>query len=359
MMAPIRKIRVNGEGIGYFSPEIDTSTVQNTGAVVDVTNQPDFTSSLSMNTQQHPGQGNIAHELNSQFQPMPGFAFQDGAASQNQIGKSPMMAHPNPGFAPLSSWEFLPQESFRQSLPSVDFNPYYPGGDMMMYRWMHPMSARRDQQGSIPAPSRFNLQSRVLQNDKSHDLKQIDIDDDSEGQENESVGKAKMKGRKGVGSYRGTYTKAPISFADAWEDMVDRLKGYKEKYGDCMVPWNFKGDPKLGSWVSKQRHYKSHGSLSTDRIKILEDLGFVWDATKFAWEEMFQRLEEYKKEKGDCLVPTHYKKDPKLGRWVYVQRHKKSKKMTKDQAKRLDAIGFKWSVHRAFWEDEGSSEGDK
>ena len=34
------------------------------------------------------------------------------------------------------------------------------------------------------------------------------------------------------------------------------------------------------------------------------------------WNVMFERLKEYKEEYGDCLVPTRYEKDPKLGQWV-------------------------------------------
>ncbi len=38
------------------------------------------------------------------------------------------------------------------------------------------------------------------------------------------------------------------------------------------------------------------------------------------WDEMFQRLVEYKILKGDCLVPNRYKVDPPLGSWVSTQR---------------------------------------
>lgn len=138
------------------------------------------------------------------------------------------------------------------------------------------------------------------------------------------------------------------SFVQVWDDMFLRLQRYKEEHGDTMVAWNYNKDPKLGSWVSKQRHYYLTGSLTDDRAKRLEELGFVWDAGKRTWDDMYGRLKKYKEENGDCLVPTHYKKDPKLGRWVYVQRNKKGK-VSKEQEERLRSIGFKWSVHKAFW----------
>lgn len=33
------------------------------------------------------------------------------------------------------------------------------------------------------------------------------------------------------------------------------------------------------------------------------------------WDEMFERLLEYKAEHGHCLVPNRYAKDPQLGSW--------------------------------------------
>eukprot|EP00529_Nitzschia_sp_RCC80_P008070 CAMPEP_0113486452 /NCGR_PEP_ID=MMETSP0014_2-20120614/25004_1 /TAXON_ID=2857 /ORGANISM="Nitzschia sp." /LENGTH=1315 /DNA_ID=CAMNT_0000380125 /DNA_START=307 /DNA_END=4254 /DNA_ORIENTATION=+ /assembly_acc=CAM_ASM_000159 len=38
------------------------------------------------------------------------------------------------------------------------------------------------------------------------------------------------------------------------------------------------------------------------------------------WDDMYQRLVQYKKEHGDCLVPRKYEKDPKLAVWCEVQR---------------------------------------
>lgn len=33
------------------------------------------------------------------------------------------------------------------------------------------------------------------------------------------------------------------------------------------------------------------------------------------WEEMFQRLSEYRDRTGNCLVPNRYTEDPQLGSW--------------------------------------------
>lgn len=151
-----------------------------------------------------------------------------------------------------------------------------------------------------------------------------------------------------------------LSFAEAWDSMFERLKVYKEEHGDYMVPWNYEKDPKLGSWVSKQRHYHSNGVLPQKRVESLQKLGFTWDVTKKTWYIMFSQLSKYKEEHGDCMVPIHYKENPKLGRWVYVQRNK-GRRMPHDHFELLDSLGFKWSVHKAFWKEDCSdgAEGKK
>lgn len=39
---------------------------------------------------------------------------------------------------------------------------------------------------------------------------------------------------------------------EQWDAMFDRLRAYKEKYGNCLVPKRFVDDPKLGTWVETQ-----------------------------------------------------------------------------------------------------------
>ena len=40
---------------------------------------------------------------------------------------------------------------------------------------------------------------------------------------------------------------------ELWEEYYNRLRLYKEKYGDCLVPRKFDQDPKLATWVELQR----------------------------------------------------------------------------------------------------------
>jgi hypothetical protein len=67
-----------------------------------------------------------------------------------------------------------------------------------------------------------------------------------------------------------------------WSERFEEILKYKEQYGDCNVPCNFKENPHLGSWVKCQRRqYRDfirgkRSSMTLDRIKKLESINFMW-----------------------------------------------------------------------------------
>ena len=145
-----------------------------------------------------------------------------------------------------------------------------------------------------------------------------------------------------------------------WKEMFTKLKEYKEKNGDCLVPQKFTDDPKLGRWVDKQRHWykcKKEGrkcSITQNQIDELDSLGFVWSVNKqHSWVEMFGQLKNYHDLHGTCSVSANSEKYSKLGRWVAQQRHHfkrlisgKASPMSTDseRIKILESIGFEWNL---------------
>ena len=60
-----------------------------------------------------------------------------------------------------------------------------------------------------------------------------------------------------------------------WEEGFNYLAAYKEEFGDCLVKGGQKyGDYNLGNWVRFQ--LISQDQLAPERVKRLDDLGFVW-----------------------------------------------------------------------------------
>lgn len=71
-----------------------------------------------------------------------------------------------------------------------------------------------------------------------------------------------------------------------WEVRFQELLEFKKKQGDCLVPIGYKGNIQLSNWVSTQRQeYKLMKDgrptrLTKERIQLLENAGFVWEAQR-------------------------------------------------------------------------------
>lgn len=143
-----------------------------------------------------------------------------------------------------------------------------------------------------------------------------------------------------------------------WDIRFKELKAFKLKHGHCNVPQKYPPNKSLGIWVNKQRmEYnkridgKKKSSLNDTRLEQLQSLGFRWAKRKgeASWENHYASLVAYKKEFGHCSVPTKFKEDTALGRWVSTQRSEYKKytegeptAMTDEKIKRLEKIGFAW-----------------
>lgn len=216
---------------------------------------------------------------------------------------------------------------------------------------------------------------------------------------------------------------APGWDSNTWNVHLEELKAYKQEHGDCLVPSKYSPNPQLGKWVVNQRAQyvqyiketqagatnPSVGGLTEDRIAKLEEVGFSWvgrgrgqsnrarqkekagesekpraapsrgqadDPTYKAllqdeWNQRIQELKAYKEEHGNCLVPTKWESNPKLGRWVSNQRaqyHKymkakqagnvdlaaRARRMNEEHIAELEELGFVWSAKGRGGEDQNA-----
>lgn len=137
----------------------------------------------------------------------------------------------------------------------------------------------------------------------------------------------------------------------SWEANYQKLRQYKERFGDCNVPkvWN---DPQLANWVGVQRLAAAGGKLSPVRKARLDGLGFNWNTREHSWDALFLKLRRYKKRFGHCDVPWDWKEDPALANWVHHQRRFSSAgSLSLERRGRLDDLGFVWAFLKdAVWE---------
>jgi superfamily II DNA or RNA helicase len=134
-----------------------------------------------------------------------------------------------------------------------------------------------------------------------------------------------------------------------WDERYGELKRYRDENGHCNVPVE---GSQLGSWVHTQRMRKKRGQLSSALIARLDAVGFVWDPLEAQWEEGFQQLQAYVKDRGHRRVPAKYITSDgyRLGTWVDKQRQNQDRMLAERKA-RLDGVGFIWDPYTDQWEE--------
>ena len=139
-----------------------------------------------------------------------------------------------------------------------------------------------------------------------------------------------------------------------WHQQYKKLVELKRKNGHCMVPFNYELDKSLGRWVGTQRDRHGNNKMQPDRKELLDEIGFVWKVDCIAarvplqdkkWHQQYEKLVEFKRKNGHCIVPHEYEQDTTLGNWVSTQRYNHTKnKIRQDRKELLDEIGLVWTV---------------
>eukprot|EP00934_Nitzschia_sp_Nitz4_P007809 Nitzschia sp. Nitz4//scaffold128_size63911//55204//56814//NITZ4_006233-RA/size63911-processed-gene-0.122-mRNA-1//1//CDS//3329534874//7799//frame0 len=135
-----------------------------------------------------------------------------------------------------------------------------------------------------------------------------------------------------------------------WQRAFNRLEAYHQKHGTLEVDKH--EDPQLWNWVDQQRKAYAKDKLSEDRTRLLKEIGFVFELQEAAWQNYFEKLQQYIDEHGDARPPTHNEQDPSFGAWIARQRVLYQTGQLSD--KRIDAlesVGFSWNVHDETWDE--------
>ncbi|WP_162052258.1 helicase associated domain-containing protein [Pontibacter pamirensis] len=130
-----------------------------------------------------------------------------------------------------------------------------------------------------------------------------------------------------------------------WMKMYEALAEFKVRFGHTRVPFRWEPNPQLSAWVYRMRLSKL--DLSTQKIELLEQIGFIWTLSRrsiLPWKTMYNRLVEFQQGHGHTRVPVKWQEDPKLGKWVSRMRQERGK-LDPERVLLLEAIGFDWG-HR-------------
>ncbi len=134
-----------------------------------------------------------------------------------------------------------------------------------------------------------------------------------------------------------------------WTEKYEQLVKFKKKHGHLHVCNSFGADKELINFVKVLR--RSQNTLSPDRKKQLDDLGFNWnpgntvtallnkERANNQWLFRYNELKQYKHSHGTCYIPTTSKSLKSLAAWVSVQRNN-IHKLSEDRIALLDEIDF-------------------
>lgn len=146
---------------------------------------------------------------------------------------------------------------------------------------------------------------------------------------------------------------------EKWGMRYKELVVFFRENGHSAVPHTYPKNPQLARWVKRQRRqYKllqegKPSTMTTERLELLSQVGFIWDSHELNWREKLLALTEFKKDHGHCNIPSNFG-DKKLSTWVKCQRRQfklhrdgKPSAMTPERIAALQAINFEWEIRPA------------
>jgi len=163
--------------------------------------------------------------------------------------------------------------------------------------------------------------------------------------------------------------------SEMWMKQFELLKAYKAENGHCLVPKIYPENQSFSTWVYKQRadyrqrqRNRHKGPMNDERLKKLNDIGFVFRAKSTKeqmefererrqpadnkkWDNFFLQLCAYKEKHGHAIVPKVCKENQPLSRWVFKQRAEyklrtkdKPSRITDSQIEKLNSVEFAWEA---------------
>ena len=127
--------------------------------------------------------------------------------------------------------------------------------------------------------------------------------------------------------------------ASSWQIGFEHLLAYRDREGTCdVLATHLEGRFGLGRWVLNQRSRRE--GLAAEQIKLLNEIGFIWNTHLLAWETQYKALERHLAAHRNEYPQAHGKsgKDS-LGNWVSKQRSDyKAGSLPHDRISQLNAL---------------------
>ncbi|KAL3935577.1 MAG: hypothetical protein SGBAC_008929 [Bacillariaceae sp.] len=134
-----------------------------------------------------------------------------------------------------------------------------------------------------------------------------------------------------------------------WMKRYNELIAFRSKHGHLQVVRKL--NPALYIWIHNQRSRYRNDSLSEQKVKQLDDIGFNWKANlgETLWDAKYRKLVEFKTKHGHCWIPLENRS---LYAWAAQQRRQRPGKtnslapLSKKRVQLLEDIDFPWQSDR-------------
>lgn len=156
----------------------------------------------------------------------------------------------------------------------------------------------------------------------------------------------------------------PDQFMESLKTMVvvNTTDSWNERYGELVEFYEKKGHSKVRPsdgksfhiWTTKQRGDWRDGTLSKERIQLLDEIEFIWDLQEGLWQKNFSKLvkqlEKYPSGSTKrAEVMSH--RETHIGRWCGTQRTLFVKgELLKHRMEALDSLDFIWDFLDHRWQ---------
>ena len=131
-----------------------------------------------------------------------------------------------------------------------------------------------------------------------------------------------------------------------WNSTFELYKEFKQEFNREPKTIEFYKDIKIGIWVNRQKQNYRKNKLSEEKIKLLEEVGFVFDyIDDLQWNSNFELYKEFKQEFNRDPKNGEIYKDIKIGNWIIRQRlYYNQNKLSQEKIKFLKEVGFVFDV---------------
>jgi hypothetical protein len=143
---------------------------------------------------------------------------------------------------------------------------------------------------------------------------------------------------------------------DTWMARYQEACQFYEKNGHLDIPATYVTEDGnyLGAWYRTVRGQYKDGTLSDERIALLEKIGIQWTSVKLRnWMNYYELARDYYQQHGDLNVTADYTTPDgtRLGTWISGQRYSYQKgRLSAEQIELLNQIGMSWHRDISRWE---------